>query len=492
MIHTQSEHRPFAELINELKDKIGMVFHNSGNTEQMVKEIMSVNPLSICIKEEYGGRGALPHEIIELLATTSYESLELCLTMGINSALFLQPFQKYGQEETKAPVLKRFLEEKAMGGLMITEPDFGSDALNMQTSYIEKNGKYCLNGTKHWAGLTGWADFWLVTARKQGSKGDLQRDIDFFLIDNSATEQNIKVEEIFKTLGLYAIPYGRNHIDLEVPVSHKLQPHTTGIKMMLDLLHSSRIQFPGMGMGFIKRMFDEALTHSRQRFIGGRSLLSYDQVQHRLSQLQSFYTICSAMCVNSCEKLNTHSDMAPHGLEVNAVKSLITDLMQESAQSAMQLIGAKSYKLNHIVGRGVVDSRPFKIFEGSNDILYAQITEGLIKRMKRDKVSNLYQFIKEYNLTDLTAGYVKELTNFSLHMEMSQRKSVGMGKIVARIISLNQVLHLAQKGFRKDLTDGAANNLQEMISQLMTGYSFDNKVKVTEDYQENSNWFSFV
>ena len=180
MIHTESEHRPFAALINELKDKIGMVFHNSGNTEQMLTEIMSVNPLSICIKEEYGGRGALPHEIIELLATTSYESLELCLTMGINSALFLQPFQKYGQEETKAPVLKRFLEEKAMGGLMITEPDFGSDALNMQTSYVEKNGNYRLNGTKHWAGLTGWADFWLVTARQQNDKGDLQRDIEFF------------------------------------------------------------------------------------------------------------------------------------------------------------------------------------------------------------------------------------------------------------------------------------------------------------------------
>ena len=53
----------------------------------------------------------------------------------INPALFLQPFAKYGQEEVKAPVFKKFLEEKTMGGLMITEPDFGSEALNMQTSH---------------------------------------------------------------------------------------------------------------------------------------------------------------------------------------------------------------------------------------------------------------------------------------------------------------------------------------------------------------------
>ena len=38
--------------------------------------------------------------------------------------------------------------------------------------------------------------------------------------------------------------------------------------MMLDLLHSSRMQFPGMGMGFIKRMLDEALTHCSQRLLG--------------------------------------------------------------------------------------------------------------------------------------------------------------------------------------------------------------------------------
>lgn len=492
MIHKQCDNIPFAELINDLKAKIEKVFHHSGDTEKMVKKIMSVNPLSICIKKEYGGRGARPNEIIELLATTSYESLELCLTMGINSALFLQPFQKYGQEETKAPVLKRFLEEKAMGGLMITEPNFGSDALNMQTSYIEKGGKYRLKGTKHWAGLTGWADYWLVTARQQTQTGNLQRDIDFFLIDNNAPQQKIKVEEIFKTLGLYAIPYGRNQIDLEVPITHKLRPHTTGIKMMLDLLHSSRMQFPGMGMGFIKRMFDEAITHSKQRFIGGKSLLSFDQVQHRLSKLQSFYTICSAMCVNSSNKLNTESDMAAHGIEANAVKSVITDLMQESAQSAMQLIGAKSYKLNHIVGRGIVDSRPFQIFEGSNDILYAQITEGLIKLMKRAKEINLYQFIKEYKLTDKAAEYVKDLTNFNLNMEMSQRKSVGMGKIIGRIISMNQVLHLAQKGFPKDLIDGAVTNLQEMITKLVAGYSFHNKSTVSEDYNENSNWSLFV
>ena len=494
--------KPIADLMSDLKTKMKLVFHERANIDKMaikrglppfvLREIMSVNPLSICIKKEYGGRGAYTHEVLELLATTSYESLALCLTLGINSALFLQPFAKYGQEDVKAPVFKKFLEEKTMGGLMITEPDFGSDALNMQTSYTKKDGKYQIKGTKHWAGLTGWAEYWLMTARRQTDSGALQRDIDFFLVDINASGQKIVVEEVFENLGLYAIPYGKNHIDLEVPLTHKLQPHTTGIKMMLDLLHGSRMQFPGMGMGFIKRMLDEAIAHCKQRFVGGKSLLSYDQVQNRISKLQASYTICTAMCVNSSEKVKSDKDMAPHGLEANAVKSVITDLMQEAAQSTMQLIGAKSYKLNHIVGRGTVDSRPFQIFEGSNDILYAQITEGLMKLMKRAKENNLFQYLKEYDLTKHAIDYVKSLMNFNLNMEMSQRNSVELGKVIGRIISMNHVLELTQKGFREDLIEGAIAMLQEDISKLMAGFSFNNKNTVIEDYEENSKWIDFA
>ena len=500
--NSNDANRTFAVLIDDLKTKMKMVFHDRGQIDQMeterglppfvLQEIMSVNPLSVSIRKEYGGLGANTHEILQLLATASYESLPLCLTFGINSALFLQPFAKYGQVEAKVSVFKRFIEEKAMGGLMITEPNFGSDALNMQTTYHKNEDKYRLKGTKHWAGLTGWADYWLMTARRKNDRGMLERDIDFFLVDNNAPGQGIVVEEIFKTLGLYSIPYGKNSINLEVPVTHKLQPHTTGIKMMLDLLHSSRMQFPGMGMGFIQRMLDEAMLHCRQRQVGGRSLLSYDQVQYRLSQLQASYTVCTAMCVNSSEKVNSQRDMAPHGIEANAVKSVITDLMQEAAQSAMQLIGAKSYKLNHIVGRATMDSRPFQIFEGSNDILYAQITEGLMKLMKRAKENNIFRFLRGYNLTQKAADYVKDLMSFNLDMEMSQRKTVDMGKVIGRIISMNQVLDLSHKGFRSDLIEGAITLLMQDISKLMAGFSYKEKSAVIEDYHNDSYWFQFV
>lgn len=493
---------PFSQFLDGLKEKMHQVFHVRADINKLslqrglppfvMREIMSVNPLSVGIPKAYGGRGAIMKENIGLLAAASYESLALSLTFGINSALFLQPFGKFGQDEVKPQVFNRFLTDKAMGGLMITEPDYGSDALNMQTSYTESDSGFHLKGEKHWAGLTGWADFWLLSARQQSKSQKLQRDIDFFLCDVSAPNQHIVVEEFFENLGLYAIPYGRNCIDVQLPKTYKLIPETTGVKMMLDLLHRSRMQFPGMGMGFIQRMLDEALAHCKQRMVGGKSLFNYDRVQHRLSKLQASYTICSAMCANSSEKAGIDVDLSGHGMEANAVKSVITDLMQEAAQSVVQLVGAKAYKLNHIAGRGTADSRPFQIFEGSNDILYAQISEGLVKMMKRAKERNLFQFLKGFDLTDKAVHFVKTQVDFKLDLQIPQRKLVEMGKIIGRVISLNQVLELSEKGFNKELIDGSVTFLQQEITKLMSVFNYTNSEKVVDGYQENTSWLNFV
>lgn len=458
----------------------------------VMREVMSGNPLSVNIPEEYGGRGGKVEEILALLSAASYESLALSLTLGINSALFLQPLAKYGSEEAKRVVFDRFMNAQNMGGLMITEPGHGSDALNMQTSFTARGELYNIRGTKHWAGLTGWADFWLLTAREQLKNGDLKRDIDFFICDVSQDGQHIVVEEFFDNLGLYQIPYGRNRIDVEVPQLYRLQPHASGIKLLLDLLHRSRYQFPGMAHGFIQRMMDEALAHTRERTVSGKRLLEYDQVQHRLVELQSSFTVASAMCANSSIKAGIENDLSTNGLEANATKSYVTDLMQSAAQSLVQMVGAKAYRLSHIGGRGITDSRPFQIFEGSNDMLYSQISDSLVKQMKQLKESNLYQYLSGFNLTAKATDYLKEMLNFNLNFELPQRKMVELGQAISRIVSMEMVIDLGEKGFRSDLIENSISTLRKEIDSLMGHFHFTDQANLVEDYQENSTWYQLI
>lgn len=490
----------FPVFLENLKQKMHQVFEklndvdpfttSRGVPETVLTEVMTLHPLSVMIPKEFGGMGLGMTENLAVLSAAGYESAAFTLTLGINSALFIQPLVKYGNHELKKNILPEFTHDVKMGGLMITEPDFGSDALNMQTYFTEQNDFYELKGVKHWAGLTGFANYWLLTAREKHTAGHIMRDISFFVCDVSKPNQQIVVEEKFDNLGLHHIPYGRNRIDVQIPKIQRLTPTSTGINILLDTLHRSRFQFPAMALGFIQRMMDEAISHCKQRSVGGKSLFEYDQVQYRLAKLQASYTICSAMCAYSSVHASLEKDLALCGFEANVFKTLVTDLMQDAAQSLVQLVGAKAFRFSHIGGRGIADSRPFQIFEGSNDMLYSQISESVMKLMKQGKITNLYNFFSEYKFTKDAVTHFKNILNFDLNTQLPQRKMVELGKVFSRIVSIQLLIELVEKGFRIDLINNAISILSVEISGLMGEFNHTNQSKAIEDYQANSSWMS--
>jgi len=490
----------FESFLNRYKTKLASIFNKEmetnkstlsrGISSQSLSEILNITPLAAFIPSRYGGYGGETSEALAMLEASSYESLPLSLMMGINGALFLQPIANYANEEVKESVYDRVIRNNKMGGLMITEPDYGSEALKMQTSYTydSKKDAYNIKGLKHWAGLTGMADYWLMTAREQSKDGKLSRDISFFVHDTR--NGGIDVKEYYNNLGLYMLPYGKNEININVPPSHKLKPKGTGITLMLDLLHRSRLQFPGMGMGFLKRMMEEAIQHCKNRIVGGSNLITYDQVKARVSKIQSYFTVCSAMCNFTSRNVPLEHNTSRMDVEANAIKTVLTDYMQKASQSLLQLTGAKGYRLDHIAGRSTVDSRPFQIFEGSNDILYQQISESIIKMMRKLRSTNLYGFLKDYDLTLRSSDYFTEILNFEIDTKMSQRKLVQLGEALGRMVSMEFTLNLGDQGFNKDLIENALKNLQEEIKSILNTFKSTSLGDVIEDFQVESSWFN--
>lgn len=501
ILEQSSVSQDFELFISSFKSRLATLFNTEYDYNAMslsrglpptfLNEIMAFTPLSVAVPTQYGGRGACVKECLGVLAAASYESLPLSLMFGINIALFLEPFAKYGNESLKPYIFDKFLKEKAMGGLMITEPNFGSDALNMRTNYEYQNDHFHINGQKHWQGLTGAADFWLVTARKRVSNGELARDIDFFVTDNSIEEQKIAVQHKFNNLGLYAIPYGLNNINVKVPSSNRLNPESTGIKLMLDTLHRSRLQFPGMGMGFIKRLLDESLKHCNERIVGGQPLSTVDSVKFQLSRIQSAYTLCSAMCSYSTQVSSIQNDVSGNAIDANSIKALVTDLMQESAQISLQLAGANGYRLDHIAGRSVVDSRPFQIFEGSNEMLYAQVAEGILKLMRKSKSLNFLSFLRQYKETDLAAPFFSSMLNFDIPDLPKQRQLVTLGRIIARIICFQFVLRINNAGFSDVMTELTRQHMVMDLSMLIGQWTSVVQADPMIDYADDSDWLKF-
>lgn len=472
--------QPFTDYLEQFRVKLADLFRgrinaDSANLQRGVppfifREVFQMKPQAVSIPRRYGGRGADPAEIIAVLEAASYESLALSLILGINGALFLEPIARLCGEGLKRHIFDRFIKEGLTGGLMITEPDYGTDALSMQTFWEPAPGGYRVKGVKHWAGLTGWADYWIITSRRRRANGSLARDLSLFVCESARVEQRIVVEEYFNNLGLYIIPYGRNLIDVRLPAGQKLESGTSGVKALMDMLHRSRMRFPGMAMGFLKRLLEEAVNHSRDRKVGGRYLEGYDQVQRRLGRMQARVTACAAMCHHAAQSSSINDDLTEAGLVANVHKTVISDFMQESAQSLLQLNGAKGFKQDHIAGRAVNDSRPFQIFEGPNDVIYHQIADKFLKELRQNRETRLYPFLKKHELTRLSAERFKNSLQFTIHGPLPQRKLVNLGRLLARLVVADRTLILKNSGFDSLLAENALDSLGEEIAREAAVY----------------------
>ncbi|HKL88615.1 MAG TPA: acyl-CoA dehydrogenase family protein, partial [Salinibacter sp.] len=230
----------------------------------------------------------------------------------------------------------------------------------------------------------------------------------------------------------------------------------------------------------------------KKRFVGGKPLLEYDQVQRRIAEIQAAFTACSAMCLHTSEHAGLENNLAGATLTANSIKAVVTDLMQDASQSLLQLMGGKGYRLDHVAGRSVVDSRPFQIFEGSNDILYQQITESVLKSMRQVKETNLYTFLEDHDLTGRAADYFEDTLDFEVDQSLPQRKLVELGRVLGRVVTMDMVIELGDRGFRSDLISNGLQVFQKKVEGLVTTYQRSQSTSVVEEYVEGSAWLDYV
>ena len=225
-----------------------------------------------------------------------------------------------------------------------------------------------------------------------------------------------------------------------------------------------------MGMGYLRRIFDEALDHARERFVGGKPLLDYDQVRARLARLQSFVTGTAAMCMETAGTAGVERDLFGDGLKANAFKTVVTDWMQEAAQSFLQLMGAQGYREDHLAGRALVDSRPYQIFEGSNDILYQQVTEAVVKAMRRIKEADLGAYLRAEPLTARAAATFGDALSFDVDWSMPQRKLVDLGRAISRIVTMEMTIEMGERGFSSELVSNMLEETRAEVRSILETY----------------------
>lgn len=138
-----------------------------------------------------------------------------------------------------------------------------------------------------------------------------------------------------------------------------------------------------------------------------------------------------------------------------------------------------------------MDSRPFQIFEGSNEMLYTQISEGILKDMKKKKTDNLGEYLSINEITKEAAKlYAKEL-NVTTNGPLSQRKMIDLGKIISRVVTVNDLIELNEAGFNQELTDNSIEIVRQEIVTLFASFQHHKAISALDDISDKSDWMTF-
>ncbi len=127
---------------------------------------------AVFLPEEYGGQGL--DFLTELILTEELHwgcaGIASCIW---SEGLAIAGIKSSGTEEQKKRWLPEFTDPDTLviGGLGLTEPDSGSDALAMKTRATRVSDGYVLNGTKQFCTNGGIADYHVIYANTDPSKG---------------------------------------------------------------------------------------------------------------------------------------------------------------------------------------------------------------------------------------------------------------------------------------------------------------------------------
>lgn len=258
--------------------------------------------------------------------------------------------------------LTRLMEEPKFAAYCCSEPDAGSDVANMSTKFVRRGDTYLLNGQKRWITNGDVADWYVVFAREEGTKG--HAGIAAFVVD--AAWQGVRWDGLVHKMGQRA-----SHTcdvlfeDVEVPRTHMLVGPEHGFKLAMSTFDRSRPWIAAAAAGVIRRARDESLQYAKDRKTFGVPIIQHQMVQHMIAEMEISYratrllTLDAALAIDRGELRGTHSACA---------KAFGADAAMRATTDAVQVFGGYGYTNEFVPEKLMRDAKLLQIYEGTSQI----------------------------------------------------------------------------------------------------------------------------
>jgi isovaleryl-CoA dehydrogenase len=364
--------RQFA--VKTLAPRIEQLDHEEGFNRESFNEMGSLGLLGILVPEEFGGAG-----LDAVAATISMEEMgavdaSTTLSYLAHSILCVNQINNNGSTEQKKKYLPKLCSGEWLGGMGMSEPEAGSDALGMKTKAVKQGESWILNGSKTWITNGPNGDVFYVYAKT----GDTKRDVSTFIIERGF--KGFSTGKKFSKMGMRASPTGELVFEnCVVPAANQVGESGSSIKGMMRNLDVERITIAGISLGLARASIEVATRYSKERKQFGKPIGSFQQIQERLAEAAAWYDACRALTYQAAKMWDLGLLQSKEASMMAAKAKLQSAQMAtQVALDAIQILGGYGYTREFPVERYMRDAKLMEIGAGTNEIMRLVIARQML------------------------------------------------------------------------------------------------------------------
>lgn len=276
---------------------------------------------------------------------------------------------------------KRFIpifrdDPECVLSICITEPSGGSNYIlpierkdsTLQARAELRNGKWILNGTKHFISNAGLSKLYLMFVVTDPDK-DVYNRVSAFIIPH--TSPGFSIGKTEDKLGQRLVWNSTIIMEnCEIPEDNLVGRRGKGMQDVLRFLaeEGSNVQAGATVLGTARAAYEAAVEHAQLRFIGGKTMIHHQLTHHRLARMKMRLDAARAYLYRAAYNIDSPDEPTDWSMAPLA-KVFAAEAAFDVAKEALELFGGYGYMKDYPMEKYLRDAASFLHSDGVNDVL---------------------------------------------------------------------------------------------------------------------------